>query len=87
MGNALNGVVSGALLMGYAVAALFFLRFWSASRDRLFALFSLAFAVLAVQRFAITMTRETMEDQTIFYLLRLAAYVIIIVAIVDKNRR
>ena len=87
MGNTLNGVVSGAVLMGYAVAALFFLRFWSASRDRLFALFSLAFAVLAVQRFAITITRETMEDQTIFYLLRLAAYVIIIVAIVDKNRR
>lgn len=87
MGNALNGVVSGAMLMAYAVASLFFLRFWSASRDRLFGMFSLAFAVLAVQRFAITVTRETMEDQTIFYLLRLAAYVIIIVAIVDKNRR
>ena len=33
------------------------------------------------------MTRETMEDQTIFYLLRLAAFLVIIVAIVDKNRR
>ena len=87
MGNALNGVVSGALLMGYAVTALFFLRFWSASRDRLFAMFALAFGVLAVQRFAITMTRETMEDQTVFYLLRLAAYLVIIVAIIDKNRR
>lgn len=87
MGNALNGVASGALLMGYAITALFFLRFWSASRDRLFALFALAFAVLAVQRFAITVTRETMEDQTIFYLVRLAAYLIIIVAIIDKNRR
>ena len=87
MGNALNGVVSGALLMGYALASLFFLRFWSASRDRLFAMFSLAFFLLAIQRFAITMTRETMEDQTIFYLLRLAAFVVIIVAIVDKNRR
>ncbi|HYR27333.1 MAG TPA: DUF5985 family protein [Thermoanaerobaculia bacterium] len=80
-------MVSGALLMGYAVTALFFLRFWSASRDRLFALFSLAFVVLAIQRLAITLTRETMEDQTVFYLLRLAAYVIILVAIVDKNRR
>ena len=87
MGNALNGVVSGALLMGYSVAALFFLRFWSASRDRLFGMFSLACLLLAVQRFAITVTRETMEDQTIFYLLRLAAFVVIIVAIVDKNRR
>jgi hypothetical protein len=87
MGNALNGVVSGAMVMGYAVASLFFLRFWSASRDRLFGLFSLSFALLAVQRLAISMTRETMEDQTVFYLLRLAAYVVIIVAIVDKNRR
>ena len=87
MGNALNGVVSGALMMGYAVAALFFLRFWNASRDRLFGMFSLAFLLLAIQRFAITMTRETMEDQTVFYLLRLAAFVVILVAIVDKNRR
>ena len=29
----------------------------------------------------------TMEDQTVFYLLRLAAFVVILVAIVDKNRR
>lgn len=87
MGYALNGVVSGALMMGYALTALFFLRFWAASKDRLFGMFSLAFVLLAVQRCAITMTREMMEDQTIFYLLRLAAFIVIIVAIVDKNRR
>ena len=87
MGNAMNGLVSGALVMGYGVAALFFLRFWAASRDRLFMMFSCAFALLAVQRFAITVTRGAMEDQTIFYLLRLAAYVAIVLAIVDKNRR
>lgn len=83
----MNGVVSGALFMGYLVAGLFFLRFWSTSRDRLFAMFAFAFTLLAVQRIAITLTREAMEDQTIFYLLRLAAYVVIIIAIVDKNRR
>jgi Family of unknown function (DUF5985) len=87
MGNAINGVVSGALMTGYLVASLFFLRFWSSSRDRLFALFSFAFLLLAFQRLAITLTREAMEDQTIFYLMRLAAFVVIIVAIVDKNRR
>lgn len=87
MGNALNEVIAGALIMGYSAAALFFLRFWSASRDRLFGMFSLAFLLLAVQRLAITLTRETMEDQTIFYLLRLAAFMVIIIAIVDKNRR
>ena len=87
MGNAINGLVSGALLMGYSVVALFFLRFWVTSRDRLFAMFSFAFLLLAFQRLAITVTRGAMEDQTIFYLLRLAAFVVIIVAIIDKNRR
>lgn len=80
-------LISGALFAGYAVAALFFLRFWASSRDRLFAMFSAAFAILAVQRLAIALTRTTFEDQSAMYLLRLIAFIIIIVAIVDKNRR
>jgi steroid 5-alpha reductase family enzyme len=69
------------------VIALFFLRFWVESRDRLFAMFALAFSVLSVQRLALSLTIGTMENQTAFYLLRLAAFVIIVVAIIDKNRR
>lgn len=80
-------VLSGALVAGYLVIALFFLRFRRASRDRLFALFAGAFGVLAVQRLALSMTGDLMENQTVFYLLRLAAFVVIIVAIIDKNRR
>jgi hypothetical protein len=83
----MNGVIAGALLAGYAMVALFFLKFWVASRDRLFALFALAFAVLAVQRLALALTHASMEDQTVFYLLRLVAFIIIVIAIVDKNRR
>lgn len=83
----MSGMISGALIACYALIALFFLRFWVASRDRLFALFALAFGVLAVQRLAIALTQTTMEDQTVFYLLRLSAFVIIVLAIVDKNRR
>jgi len=83
----MTNVLSGALVAAYLVIALFFLRFWVTSRDRLFGLFGAAFAVLAVQRFALSLTGEVMEDQTVFYLLRLAAFVVIIVAIVDKNRR
>lgn len=83
----MTNVLSGALVAGYVMVALFFLRFWSASRDRLFALFAGAFGVLAVQRLALSLTGESMENQTMFYLLRLAAFVVIIVAIVDKNRR
>jgi uncharacterized membrane protein len=83
----MNGLISGALIAGYALVALFFLRFWVSARDRLFALFALAFGVLAIQRLALSVTQGSMENQTIFYLLRLAAFVIIIIAIIDKNRR
>jgi hypothetical protein len=79
--------VTGALLAGYLTVMLFFLRFWRDSHDRLFALFAAAFGLLAVQRVALILTMESLEDQTIFYVLRLLAFVLIIVAIIDKNRR
>ena len=81
------GLLSGTLLALYFVAGLFFLKFWATSRDRLFAMFAAAFWILALQRLILTVTRAIVEDQAIFYTLRLLAFVIIIVAIVDKNRR
>lgn len=83
----MNALVSGILFAFYLTISVFFLRFWVTARERLFAMFALAFGVLALQRIALSLTSATMEDQTVFYLLRLAAFVIIIVAIVDKNRR
>jgi hypothetical protein len=82
-----NDLVSGILIAIYLAIALFFLRFWFAARERLFGLFALAFVVLAAQRLALSLTNAAMEDLTVFYLFRLAAFVIIVVAIVDKNRR
>jgi hypothetical protein len=79
--------LSGVLLALDWVAGLFFLRFWAASRDRLFAMFAAAFWILGLQRLLLAMTRQLVEDQAMFYTLRLLAFVIIIVAIVDKNRR
>lgn len=83
----MTDLMSGVLIAEYATIALFFLRFWSKSRDRLFVMFAAAFAVLAVQRLAIALTHEILEQQAPLYLLRLAAFIVIIVAIVDKNRR
>ncbi len=83
----MTDVLSGVLIAQYATIALFFLRFWSKSRDRLFLMFSAAFWVLMVQRLAIALTQEILEQQAPLYLLRLAAFIVIIVAIVDKNRR
>jgi hypothetical protein len=79
-------VVTGAIVMGYAVAGLFFFRFWRETRDRLFLIFGLAFWLLGVQRLAIALSRGMVEDDTGLYLLRLFAFLLILGAIVDKNR-
>ena len=79
-------LISGALVMGYLVAAGFFFRFWRQTADRLFALFATAFLVLALQRIFLTMT-VTPDDKAVWvYGLRLAAFLIILAAIADKNR-
>jgi hypothetical protein len=83
---AVNQFVSGALTMGYVVAGLFFLRFWRQSRDRLFAFFALAFFILALQRGALAFTTQTKENAIALYLIRLAAFFIILLAILYKNR-
>ena len=78
--------LSGGLAMLYAVIALFFLKFHARSRDRLFLLFAIAFFMLATQRVLLTLMREWGEDVAWLYGLRLLAFVLIIVAIVAKNR-
>jgi hypothetical protein len=79
-------LVSGAIAMGYAVAGLFFLRFWRETRDRLFLIFGGAFWILGLQRLALVFTRDMVEDHTGLYLVRLFAFLLILAAIVDKNR-
>lgn len=78
--------ISGATFLAYVVAALFFLRFWKETGDRLFVLFAVAFAVLGVNRVLLSYFQEPHEARTVLYLVRLLAYLLILVAIVDKNR-
>jgi hypothetical protein len=82
----MNHLITGAMTMGYLVAALFFLRFWKKSKDQLFLFFAIAFFLLGGQRLALGVTAERLEDDTVFYVIRLAAYVLILVAIWLKNR-
>lgn len=79
-------LVSGALVAMYFVAALFFLRFWRKTSDALFSYFSIAFAILAVQRLLIAAIGEDSEYNPWFYLLRLLAFLVILTGIWQKNR-
>jgi predicted permease len=76
----------GTLVAASAVAGLFFLRFWRDTDDRLFAMFALAFWALSANWLGLALVAESEEARTSFYLLRLLAFTLIIVAIVDKNR-
>jgi len=75
----------GAIAMGFAIAALFFLRYWRESRDRLFAWFALAFFVLALTRTLLVLAHDDRETAVLPYLVRLLAFLIFLGAILDKN--
>ncbi len=81
----LNAFVSGATAMGSAVAGLLFLRFFRRSGDRLFAFFAAAFGLLGCDRVALVLLSTEGEFGYAVYLLRLAAFLLILVGIVDKN--
>ena len=84
-GVVLTSFVSGGIVMGYLVAGLFFLRFWKETRDRLFGIFGAAFLLLMIQRILLTLTASD-DDNLLLYGLRLLAFLLILWAIVDKNR-
>ena len=76
---------SGALTLGFLAIGLFFFKFWRRTGDRLFATFGLAFALLAVNQAAPVLLDIPSENQGYIYLLRLAAFVLIIAAVLRKN--
>jgi len=78
--------LSGAVTMAYAVASLFFLRFWRRTRDRLFLAFAAAFLLLVLNTVLLTISNVPIENRAIYYLLRLLAFLIIIGAVIQKSR-
>lgn len=77
--------LGGLVTMGFLVLALFFLRFWRRTRDRLFMAFALAFALFAINQTVVALGLYPGEGQSAVYLLRLAGNFLIIAAIVAKN--
>ncbi|MCP8937150.1 DUF5985 family protein [Alsobacter sp. SYSU M60028] len=77
--------ISGLTTMGFATAGLFFLRFWTRTRDGLFAAFALSFWLLAANQALSSYLNGQREEHTWIFLIRLAAYSLIILAVVGKN--
>jgi hypothetical protein len=87
--HAFDGFIVGAVAMGHWVAGLFFLRFWRKTGDRFFALFAIAFWILGINRFAMVLAQwygHELTEHHFVYWVRFVAYLVILVAILDKNR-
>lgn len=78
-------MLAGAILVAAAAIFVFFLRFWRNTGDRLFAFFAIAFLLIGVER--LTIVSHAIEIRPGIYLMRLAAYLLIIFAVLQKNHR
>ncbi|WP_313171914.1 DUF5985 family protein [Massilia oculi] len=78
-------MLAGAIAMASLIIALFFLRFWRASRDRFFLYFALSFAIEGLHRVYAVLRDGGGEDSPLHYLIRLLAYGLILWAILEKN--
>jgi hypothetical protein len=87
LGSDMNMFLSGALMALCWIVSLFFLRFFMKTRDRLFACFSCAFFMLGIERLVISLYDISNERVGTVVLIRLISFILILLAIIDKNRR
>jgi hypothetical protein len=77
--------LAGALTLAYSIAALHFVHFWRRTSDRLFLSFALAFTLFALNQLVVWLVGAADERGNYAYVLRVLGFVLILVAIVDKN--
>jgi hypothetical protein len=78
--------LAGAVTLGYLVAAGFFTAFWRRTGDRLFLAFGVAFLLFALNQLLAAALLVVFEPNSLVYVLRVLGFVLILAAIVDKNR-
>lgn len=83
----LTTFLAGAVSLGFALCALFFLRFWRDTRDTLFLSFSASFLLLGMGQTILAVSGISDEQRPWAYVLRLCAFLLLLSAIVQKNRR
>jgi hypothetical protein len=79
-------LITGMLMVLSLVAALFFTMSWRRSGDRFFLIFALAFTLLGIERLILGILNLPESPLLSIYIVRLVAFLLIIIAIVDKNR-
>jgi len=81
----LTSFLSGANVLASFAIALFFFRFQKSTEDRLFGFFAVAFVLLGLEQICINFMPAMLQSYV--YLIRLSAFLLILFAILDKNRK
>lgn len=82
----LNPFLLGAISIANLVAALLFMRYWRSSRDRFFLYLVASFLLEAINRAATAIEPAIEGEAPAHYVVRLVAYLLILLAIWEKNR-
>ena len=83
----LKTMLLGAIAMAAFTIALIFVRFWRTTKDRFFLFFAAAFALLGIGRIVLGAVPHSDDQTPVIYLIQLLAFVVILFAVIDKNRR
>jgi hypothetical protein len=79
-------MILGAIIMAAFTISLFFTRFWKNTGDRFFLFFAVAFGIEGLSRLLLGLLNYSSEYEPLIYSMRLVAFLVILVAIIDKNR-
>ena len=82
-----EGFLLGVIVTASLAAGLFFLKFWRQTRDVLFLGFAAAFLIESINRSMFLMLERPHEGRPALYVIRLFAFLLLLAAILYKNRR
>ena len=83
----MNLLLLGAISMACLVAGLLFLRSWKRTGDRFFLFFATSFFIEGLNRAMLGLANDPNEGRPLFYFVRLFSFLLILIAIVQKNLR
>ena len=83
----IEGFLLGIIVTASITAGAFFLKFWKQTRDPLFLAFAIAFIIEGLNRVGFLFVDSANEAGPTIYIVRLVAFLLIVAAIIRKNRR
>ena len=82
----IEGFLLGVIVTASLTSGLYFLKFWKRTGDQLFLAFAAAFLIEGLNRIGFLLVEHPNEGSPVIYTVRFLAFLLIVDAIVRKNR-